>query len=111
MSTVPIVDWLAILARELALWGGILLLLASVLSAYHGWGQWRRASVIDETPRRDVAEVRSPVVVRIRGEIEPLRARDTFVSPVGGHDGCVLSAWEIEEMYDTPKTRSWEKSA
>lgn len=106
-----LVTWLGSLARELAFWGGVLLLLASVLSLYQGWNRRELSSLVDETPRSDIAEIRSPGTFRVRGEIVPQAAQDTFVSPIKGDENCVLSAWEIEEMYDTPKTRSWEKAA
>lgn len=103
--------WLGTVARELALWGGVLLLLASVLSFYKGWNQRQLSAFVDETPRSDVAEVRSPGTVRLRGEIVPQAEQDTFLSPFEGTENCVLSAWEIREMYDTSNTDSWEKSA
>lgn len=106
-----VVDWLGSLVREFALWGGVLFLLASVLSFYQGWNQRALASVIEETPRSDISEIRSPGTVRIRGEIVPRAEHATFASPIKGDENCVLSAWEIKELYDTPKTRSWEKSA
>ena len=99
------------IAREIALWGGVLLLLASVLSFYTGWNKRKLAGVISETPRRPIAEVRSPGVIRIRGEISPRVPRETFTSPIKGDENCVLSAWEIKEKYDSPKTKSWERSA
>jgi hypothetical protein len=104
-----VVDWIGGLLRELALWGGVLLLLVGALSLYMGWQQRQRSSLVDETPRSDVAAVDAPGTVRVRGNIEP--RTDTFTAPITGDRNCVLSAWEIEEMYDTPKTRSWEKSA
>lgn len=106
-----VLDWLGILAREVALWTGVLLLLASVLSVYSGWNRRKRSSLVAETPRRDITEVRSPGTVRIRGEIEPQAEQDTFTSPIKADENCVLSAWEIEERYDAPRSNSWEKSA
>ena len=97
------IEWLGGLARELALWGGVLLLLAGVLSLYQGWNQRQLASLIDETPRSDIADVRSSGTARVRGEIVPQAERDTFTSPITGDDNCVLSAWEIKEQYDTPE--------
>lgn len=112
MGPVPlVVEWLGSLVRELALWGGVLLLLASALSFYRGWHRRALSSRVDGTPRRDVASVRSPGPVRVRGEVVPRTAYDPFVSSVAGDEDCVLSAWEIREMYDTPKTRSWERAA
>lgn len=106
-----VLDWLRILARELALWGGVLLLLASVLSFYAGWNRRKRSSLVEETPRRDITGVRSPGTVRVRGEIVAQAEQDIFTSPIKADEDCVLSAWEIEERYDTPKNNSWEKSA
>lgn len=105
------IEWLGGLVRELALWGGVLLFLAGVLSLYQGWNQRQLASLIDETPRSDIADVRSSGTARVRGEIVPQAERDTFTSPITGDDNCVLSAWEIKEQYDTPKTNSWERAA
>ncbi|WP_256289997.1 hypothetical protein [Halobellus inordinatus] len=107
-SSVSFVDSIA---REIALWAGVLLLLASGLSFYVGWNERKRAEVIAETPRKPIAEVRSPGVIRIRGEIIPQVGQDTFTSPIKGDESCVLSAWEINEQYDTPKTKSWERAA
>lgn len=105
------IDWLGDIVREIALWGSVFLLLAGVLSFYQGWNQRRLASLIDETPRRNIAEARSSGTIRVRGEILPQTEHDTFTSPIKGDENCVLSAWEIKEMYDTPKTKSWERAA
>lgn len=99
------------IAREIAQWAGVLLLLASGLSFYVGWNERERAAIIAETPQQSIAEARSPGMIRIRGRITPQVDRDTFTSPIKGDENCVLSAWEIEEKYDTPKTNSWEKAA
>lgn len=107
-SSVPFVDSIA---REISLWAGVLLLVTAALSLYVGWNKRKRAAVIAENPRKPIAEVRSPGVIRIRGEITPQVTRDTFTSPIKGDESCVLSAWEIEERYETPKTNSWEKAA
>ncbi|MFC7021066.1 MULTISPECIES: hypothetical protein [Haloarcula] len=104
-------DLLATLIREIALWGGVLLVLASGLSFYWGWNKRKLASVVAKAPRQAIGEVRSPGVVRIRGEITPKVEQDTFTSPIKSDEKCVLSAWEIKEKYDTPKTNSWERSA
>ena len=106
-----VIDLLATLTREIALWGGVLLVLASGLSFYWGWNKRKLASVVAEVPRQAIGEVRSPGVVRIRGEITPRVEQDTFTSPIKSDEKCVLSAWEIKEKYDTPKTNSWERSA
>ncbi|MFB6189494.1 MAG: hypothetical protein ABEI57_06390 [Halapricum sp.] len=106
-----VINWITALAREIALWGGVLLLLASGLSFYRGWNKRKLAAAVSETPRQPIDEVRSPEVVRIRGEITPQAEQDTFPSPIKGDANCVLSAWEIKEKYDTPKTRSWERSS
>lgn len=111
MTPPLVVDLLGSVFRELALWIGVLFLLASVLSVYQGWNQRKLSSLVDETPRSDITEVRSPGTVRIRGEIMPQSEHDPFTSPIKGDEHCVLSAWEIKEMYDTPKTKSWERSA
>ncbi|MFA9516206.1 hypothetical protein ACERIT_03140 [Halopenitus sp. H-Gu1] len=103
--------WLVDVLRELAMWGGVLLLLASSLSFYTGWKQRRKAALVTETPRTAVADVESAGVTRIRGTVVPKFERDTFTSPVKGDRECVLAAWEIEELYDTSKTRSWESAA
>lgn len=103
--------WLGAILSELALWSGVLLLLASGISFYVGWNQRRTAALVDETPRSDVAAVQSPGVVRVRGRVTPAVETDTFESPISAEAGCVLSAWEIEEQYDTPKNRAWEPSA
>lgn len=102
--------WLVGLLRELALWSGILLSVASALAFYHGWKRRQVASLIAETPRSDVADVRSPAVVRVRGTVQPEVETDVFTSPIGGDEQCVLAGWEIEERYDT-NPRSWETSA
>ncbi|MFW5963759.1 MAG: hypothetical protein ACOCQM_02750, partial [Natronomonas sp.] len=34
-----------------------------------------------------------------------------FTAPITRDRECVLSAWEIEEQYDTPKMNSWESAA
>lgn len=111
LSGVGFIDLIADIAREIALWGGVLLLLVSGLSLYRGWNKRKRAAVIDGTPRQSISEVRSPGVFRLRGEITPRFEQDTFKAPIHGDENCVLSAWEIEEKYDTPKTKSWERSA
>lgn len=104
-------SWPGAVLQELALWGGVLLLLASGISFYVGWNQRRTAALVDETPRSDVAAVRSPGAVRVGGRVVPTDGTDTFESPIRAEAECVLSAWEIEERYDTPKTRAWEPSA
>lgn len=103
--------WLSAVLGEIALWGGVLLVLAGVLSLYMGHNQRQFASLLAETPRSDVDEVRSPGVVRVRGTVVPASEAEPFPSPVVGDPESVLSVWEIEEMYDTPKTRSWESAA
>lgn len=113
MSTLGLLGdgWLRAVISEVALWSGVLLIVAGVLSLYLARNRRQFASLLEETPRSDVAEVRSPGVVRIRGTVLPATGADPFTSPVGGEPESVLSVWEIEEMYDTPKTRSWESSA
>lgn len=105
------IGWLDDIVQELALWGGVLLLLAGVLAFYQGWTRRRFASLIDETPRSDIAAVRSSGTFRVRGEIVPQTEQDTFTSPIKADENCVVTAWEIKEMYDTPKTTSWERAA
>lgn len=102
--------WLEGLLGTLALWGGVLLSLAAALSFYHGWKRRRLSALLSETPRTEAAEVRSPGVVRIRGRIVPAADADPLTAPFGDSE-CVLAAWEIEEMYDAPKNRSWEPAA
>ena len=111
LGPLAVVEWLTTIAQEIALWGGVLHLLASVLAFYQGSKQRELSSLVTETPRSDITEVRSPGMVRIRGRIVPQTDQETFVSPIKGDENCVLSAWEIKEMYDTPKTKSWERSA
>lgn len=113
MSTPILLDggWLRAILGEVALWGGVLLVLAAVLSLYMARERRQFASLLEETPRSDMSEIRSTGVVRVRGNVVPATEADPFTSPVGGEPESVLSAWEIEEMYDTPKTRSWESSA
>ncbi|SDZ85253.1 hypothetical protein SAMN04488065_0785 [Haloplanus vescus] len=111
MALGSIADWLVTLGRTLALWGGALLLLASTLSFYQGWGRWRRSSVVDETPQSDIGALDAPGVVHVRGEIVTQTPHDTFHSPIGDDERTVLSAWEIEERYDKIGNESWEKSA
>lgn len=115
----PVPEWIGAVLRELALWSGTLLVLAGVLSLYLGWNRRRRAQLIEETPRSEIRDVDPPGVVRTRGTVVPKADRDpdadpkagAFRSPIGGDRECVLAAWEIEERYDTPKTRSWEAAA
>ncbi|WP_222916157.1 hypothetical protein [Natrinema sp. SYSU A 869] len=76
-------SWFASVLQELALWVGALLLLASVLSAYVGWKQRRKALLVGETPRSEAADVRSPGVVRVRGTVVPNGEKTTFTSPFG----------------------------
>jgi hypothetical protein len=103
--------WLRAVLGEVALWSGVILVLAGVLSLYMARKRSEFASLLAETPRSDVTEVRSPGVVRVRGSVVSATGADPFTSPVGGDPASVLSGWEIEEMYDTPKTRSWESAA
>lgn len=106
-----IAGWLGAVVRELALWSGVLLLLASGFSLYRGWNRRQLSELIDETPSSEVSEVRSPGTVRVRGRVVPWTDRDTFESPIKGDEGCVLSAWEIREKYDAPKSSGWENAA
>lgn len=99
------------LLRELALWSGVPLAIAGALALYHGWKQRQVAALVRETPRSDVGDVRSPGVVRVRGAVVPKTETESFASPVGGDEECVLAAWEIEERYDAAKSRSWEPAA
>lgn len=111
LRPLSIIDWLTTVALELAFWGSVLLLLGSVLGFYLGLNQRELSALVEETPRSDITEIRSSEIVRLRGQVVPQSENDTFVSPIKGDDNCVLSAWEIKEMYDTPKTQSWERSA
>lgn len=97
--------------RELALWASVIFFLASGVSLYIGWKQRQKAAVLSETARSDVGDVQSPGVARVRGTVVPKAEGETFTSPIKGDQTCVLCAWEIEEMDDTPKTRSWESTA
>ncbi|MFQ3318534.1 MAG: hypothetical protein ACI8UR_001763 [Natronomonas sp.] len=103
--------WLLDILHELALWSGVLLLVASGLSLYYGWNRRRAATLVEETPRTGVTDIRSPGIVRVRGTVVPEHELDTFTSPIAADEGCVLSAWEIEEKYDTAKNRTWEPAA
>lgn len=96
---------------EGALWGGSLLLVVAVLSFYHGWKRRKLSSRLAETPRTDIGAIASPGVVRVRGTIHTAPDADPFRPPFEGGRECVLSAWEIEEMYDTVKNRNWEPAA
>lgn len=109
LASIP--EWLGAVLRELALWSGVLLLLASGFSLYRGWNRRQLSELVEETPSSEVSEVRSPGTVRVRGRAVPQTDRDTFESPVNGDDGCVLSAWEIREKYDAPKSSGWENAA
>lgn len=102
--------WLGDILGELALWSGVLLVFASVLALYSAWKQREMATLVDETPRVDIGDIESPGLVRVRGTVAQ-SAEGTFISPIAGDRECVLSAWEIEEQYDTPKTNSWESAA
>lgn len=103
--------WLQALFGEIALWGGVLLLVAATLSFYHGWKRHQFASLLAETPRTDAGAVDASGVVRVRGTVALAPGGEPFTPPFEGGRECVLTAWEIEEMYDTPKTRSWEPAA
>lgn len=110
MSPLPAFPgWVGALLGELALFGGALLSLASVLSLYHGWKQRQMAEILAETPQSRIRDVRSPGVVRVRGTVVP--ESETFTSPIRGDEESVLAAWKVEERYDTPKSNSWEDSA
>ena len=113
MSTQPLFagGWLGAFLRELALWGGVLLSVASGLSFYHGLKRRQMAELLAETPRSDVADVRPSEVVRVRGTVVPKDETDAFTSSVNADEACVLSAWAIEEKYDSGTTRSWEDAA
>lgn len=102
--------WLGELLGELALWGGVLLVFASVLSLYSAWKRRQVATLVDETPRVGIGDIEPPGLVRVRGTVVPPE-EGTFSAPITGERECVLSAWEIEEQYDTPKTNSWESAA
>ncbi|MUV86497.1 hypothetical protein GJ631_07925 [Natronomonas sp. CBA1123] len=102
--------WFGDILGELALWSGVLLVFASVLALYSAWKRREIATLVDETPRVDIGDIESPGLVRVRGTVAP-SAEGTFISPIAGDRECVLSAWEIEEQYDTPKTNSWESAA
>ena len=110
-TLLSVIGGMSSLLREIVLWGDVLFILASVLSIYRGRKQRELSSVVDETPRSDITKVRSPGLVRVRGQIVPHAVQHTFTSPIKGDEDCVLSAWEIKEMYDTPKTDSWERAA
>lgn len=97
------------LLREVALYAGVLLLLASVLSLYFAWNGRRTASLLEETPRSEIRDVHSPGTVRVRGTVVP--HTETFTSPIAADERSVLAAWTIEERDDTPKTKSWEDAA
>jgi hypothetical protein len=103
--------WVGSVLRELAMWTGVLLLLAGCLSVYIGWKQRQKAMLVGETPRSKITDVQSSDIVRVRGTVVPEGEGSTFTSPIKGDPGTVLSAWEIDELYDTPKTRSWEAAA
>jgi len=103
--------WFGAVLRELALWAGVLLLLVGGLSLYRGYARRQLSELVDETPESDVTEVRSEGTARVRGRVVPRTDRDTFESPIKGDEDCVLSAWEIRELYDAPKSNSWENAA
>lgn len=103
-------SWFGEILGELALWSGVLLMFASVLALYSAWKRREIATLVDETPRIDIGNAESPGLVRVRGTVVPSE-EGTFTSPIAGERECVLSAWEIEEQYDTPKTNSWEAAA
>ena len=111
LTTIAFTETITAIAREIALWGGVFLLFASGLSLYWGWNKRKLSRVISETPRQPISEVQSPGLVRVRGTVTPQVEQDTFTSPITSTEDCVLSAWEIKEKYDTPKTNSWERSA
>lgn len=104
-------SWVTTLANLLALFGGVMFLLGSVIAFYSGWNRRQFTSLVEETPKQPIEEMRGDGTVRLRGEITPQSAADTFTAPIKDEEDCVLAAWEIEEMDDSPKTKSWEKAA
>jgi hypothetical protein len=110
MVVVLVGGWFGAVLDEIALWGGVLLVFASVLALYSAWKRREIATLVDETPRVDIGDIESSGPVRVRGRVVPSEG-GTFTAPITGDRECVLSAWEIEEQYDTPKTNSWESAA
>ena len=110
MVVVLVGGWFGAVLGEIALWGGVLLVVGGVLSLYVAWKQREMATLVGETPRVDIGDIESSGPVRVRGRVVPSEG-GTFTAPITGDRECVLSAWEIEEMYDTPKTNSWESAA